>query len=99
MTIINRGKRIGRDHLNRYPKNDGISIPDDSEIDLTIKFGAFPIYVFAPINTAPADIARRVWESSPINWMGSPPAVLKNTKYVGALSKKLDNIPVAQKYI
>ena len=74
-------------------------MPDDSEIDLTIKFGAFPIYVFAPINTAPADIAKSVLDISVINCTGSPPAVLKKTKYVGALSKKLDNIPVAQKYI
>ena len=35
-------------------------MPADSEIDLTIKLGAFPIYVLAPIKTAPAEIARRV---------------------------------------
>ena len=40
---MNNGKRIGRDHLKKYPKNEGISMPDDSEIDLTIKFGAFPM--------------------------------------------------------
>lgn len=52
--------RIGTDHLKRYPKNDGILIPEDSDIDFTIKFGAFPMYVFAPINTAPAEIANNV---------------------------------------
>ena len=35
-------------------------MPDDSDIDLTIKLGAFPIYVLAPMNTAPAEIARSV---------------------------------------
>ena len=64
-----------------------------------MKFGAFPIYVFAPIKTAPAEIAKSVLLNSPINVIGSPPAVLKKTKYVGALSKKLDNTPVYQKYI
>ena len=34
---------MGNDHLNRKPKKDGISIPEDSEIDFTIKLGAFPI--------------------------------------------------------
>lgn len=28
-----------------------------SAMDFTIKFGAFPIYVFAPMNTAPQEIA------------------------------------------
>ena len=43
-----------------YPKKLGISISDDSAIDLTIKFGALPIYELAPINTAPAEIASKV---------------------------------------
>ena len=51
------------------------------------------------MNTAPAEMANKVWLKSPMSNDGSPPAVLKNTKYVGALSKKLDRIPVAQKYI
>ena len=96
---MNSGTKNGIDHLNRYPKKLGISTPDDSAIDLTMKFGAFPIYVFAPIKTAPAEIAKSVLLNSPINVIGSPPAVLKKTKYVGALSKKLDNTPVYQKYI
>ena len=90
---------MGMDHLNKYPKKEGISIPDDSEIDFTIKLGALPIYVFAPMKTAPAEMANKVWLKSPMSNEGSPPAVLKNTRYVGALSKKLDKIPVAQKYI
>ena len=40
---MNKGIRIGIDHLKKYPKKLGILIPDDSEIDLTIKLGAFPI--------------------------------------------------------
>ena len=43
LTKANNGIRIGRDHLNRYPKKDGISIPEDSEIDFTMKLGAFAI--------------------------------------------------------
>ena len=43
LTKTNNGIRIGRDHLNRYPKKDGISIPEDSEIDFIIKLGALPI--------------------------------------------------------
>ena len=58
--MINKGMRIGTDHLKKKPKKLGISIPDDSDMDLTMKLGAFPIYVFAPINTAPAEIAKSV---------------------------------------
>ena len=53
-------------------------MPDDSDIDLTIKLGAFPMYVLAPINTAPAEIARSVLGILFIKKLGSPPAVLKN---------------------
>ena len=52
----NTGTSIHSDH-RIYPKNDGIWIPFSSEIAFTIKLGAFPIYVFAPINTAPQEIA------------------------------------------
>ena len=82
-----------------YPKNEGILILFSSAIALTIKFGALPIYVLAPINTAPKEIANNVPERDVINSIGSPPAVLKKTRYVGALSKKLDKIPVNQKYM
>ena len=40
-----------------YPKKDGIWIPFSSAMDLTMKLGAFPMYVLAPMNTAPAEIA------------------------------------------
>tara|TARA_Y100000816_G_C25747499_1_gene393209 strand:+ start:135 stop:368 length:234 start_codon:yes stop_codon:yes gene_type:complete len=77
---MNSGTRIGIDHLIRYPKKLGIFTPEVSAIDLTIKLGALPIYVFAPIKTAPAEMAKRVFARSPIKIKGSPPAVLKNTK-------------------
>ena len=76
---MNNGTRNGIDHLNRYPKKLGISTPDDSAIDLTMKFGALPIYVFAPIKTAPAEIANNVFFSSPIKVIGSPKK--KNQKF------------------
>ena len=44
-------------------------IPFSSESVLTIKFGALPIYVLAPINTAPQEIA----ESS---FTGTVPSVV-----------------------
>lgn len=40
---MKRGNKIGIDHLKRKPKKLGISIPEDSEIDFTIKLGALPI--------------------------------------------------------
>ena len=49
---------MGIEYLIKNPKKLGISIPEDSDMDLTMKLGAFPIYVFAPINTAPAEIAK-----------------------------------------
>ena len=55
-------------------------MPDDSDIDLTIKLGAFPMYVLAPINTAPEEIARSVLGILFIKKLGSPPAVLKKTR-------------------
>ena len=71
-----------------------------------MKFGAFPIYVIAPINTAPAEIAIKVLgisfirNSAEIVFSGADdPARLKKTKYVGALSRKAERTPVNQKYI
>ena len=55
-------------------------MPDDSDIDLTIKLGAFPMYVLAPINTAPAEIERRGLGILFIKKLGLPPAVLKKTR-------------------
>ena len=43
-----------------YPKKLGILIFAVSAIFFIIKLGAFPIYVFAPIKTEPADIATRI---------------------------------------
>jgi hypothetical protein len=54
--IKNTGINMGIEYLNINPKKLGILIPDSSAMDFTIKFGALPIYVFAPINTAPSDI-------------------------------------------
>src|SRR6184192_1571830 len=42
-----------------YPKNDGIGTPASSAIDFTMKLGAFPMYVFAPMKTDPVAIACR----------------------------------------
>ena len=60
VTSTNSGNRMGTEYLNKYPKKLGISMPADSEMDFTIKFGAFPMYVFAPINTAPEEMANNV---------------------------------------
>lgn len=53
------GIKIGIEYLNKYPKKLGIGTPNSSEIERTIKLGAFPTYVTAPKNTAPVDIAKR----------------------------------------
>ena len=97
------GSRINVDH-NIYPKKLGMFTLFSSAIDCIMKFGAFPIYDIAPINTAPAEIAIKVLgilfirNSAEIVFSGADdPARLKKTKYVGALSKKLDKIPVNQK--
>ena len=81
------------------PKKLGIFTPFSSAMARTIKLGAFPIYVNAPINTAPLEIASKVELNLFIKISGFPPATSKNTRYVGALSKKADNKPVTQKYI
>ena len=56
ISIINTGIRNRSDQVI-YPKKDGMRIPFSSAIDFTMKFGALPIYVLAPINTAPQEIA------------------------------------------
>ena len=92
-----------------YPKKLGILTPSSSAIERTIKLGALPIYVFAPIKTAPAVTAIRscdvmlptevaITEDPTAAPAGKDAAAVMNTRYVGALSRKLDNIPVAQKY-
>ncbi len=56
---MKKGNKMLHDHTI-YLKKLGIEIPSDSAMDLTIKLGAFPIYVKAPIKTAPNDMAFKV---------------------------------------
>ena len=85
-----------------YPKKLGILILFSSAMDLTIKFGALPIYVLAPINTAPAEIASSMSCDTVPTEVAMPcvapraPAVWRKTRYVGVLSRKDDSAPVAQ---
>ena len=51
----------------------------------TIKFGALPIYVSAPMKTAPSEIATRIGECVVVSSAAFPPASSKKTIYVGAL--------------
>ena len=68
------------------PKKLGIEILFSSAIDLTMKLGALPIYVNAPINTAPIDIANKVSGITFIRYSDAEiskellPAILKNTR-------------------
>src|SRR5712671_6801231 len=73
----------------------------------TMKFGPFPIYVFAPMNTDPQETAvSRDLPRSDFNNVAkfstvpptSPDAIAENVRYVGALSRKLDSPPDIQKY-
>ena len=71
-----------------YPKNEGIFIPELSAILLTMKLGPFPIYVLAPMKTAPRLIGTRYCSAIylappsermvPVSW-GRAAAVSKNT--------------------
>jgi len=100
-SIINNGIKYLRD-CRIYPKKEGILIPFSSDMDFTIKLGALPIYVLAPINTAPQEIAISIFTETVPTVVEIPfvaprvPAVVRNTRYVGVLSRKLDNAPVAQ---
>src|SRR5581483_12499537 len=90
-----------------YPKKDGIGTPASSAIDFTMKLGAFPMYVLAPMNTDPVAIAcRKAWFSAIKRRIAScsgtpgysrPRAVDRNVRYVGALSRNDDRPPLAQK--
>src|ERR1039458_3648713 len=51
------GSRTGTAYRPMYPKNEGITTPACSAMDLTIKFGPLPIYVHPPKNTAPTEMA------------------------------------------
>ena len=81
-----------------YPKNDGISMPACSAIDLTMKLGPLPIYVSAPKNTAPIDIAFMNSGAMPATAVamseGKVVAVAWNTMAVGALSRNAESAPV-----
>jgi len=52
------GTKIPTDHTI-YPKKLGMFTPPSWAMAFTIKLGAFPIYVVAPKNTAPVEIAKR----------------------------------------
>ena len=54
--MINTGYRISIAQPI-YAKKPGILMPSSSAIALIMKFGALPIYVLAPMKTAPAEIA------------------------------------------
>ena len=101
ISIINTGIRNRSDQVI-YPKKDGMRIPFSSAIDFTMKFGALPIYVLAPINTAPQEIASSIICGTIPTLVCRPavapsvPAVVRNTRYVGVLSRKLDMAPVTQ---
>ena len=64
-----------------------------------MKFGPLPMYEFAPMNTAPRLIATRVAWDTPTTSAGcpSPWARARKVRYVGALSRKDESAPVAQK--
>ena len=55
-------------------------------MDFTIKFGAFPMYVLAPINTAPQEIAISILNATVPTVVAIPlvapsvPAVVRNTR-------------------
>ena len=76
ISIINTGIKNVSDHAI-YPKNDGIRTPFSSDIDFTIKFGAFPIYVFAPMNTAPHEIASSILTGTAPSVVATPPLNLE----------------------
>ena len=85
ISIINTGIRNRSDQVI-YPKKDGMRIPFSSAIDFTMKFGALPIYVLAPINTAPQEIAERSFTGTVPSVVAIPfvnprvPAVVRNTR-------------------
>jgi len=54
---MKQGISMGREYFNMYPKKLGMFTPASSAIDFTMKLGALPIYVLAPMKTAPAEMA------------------------------------------
>src|SRR5213592_303540 len=94
-----------------YPKNPGIRTPPCSAMALTMKFGPLPMYVLAPMKTEPHEIAAKSigplgFASKSLKYISFPTsempcwplAVAAKVRYVGALSRKLDKAPDAQKY-
>jgi hypothetical protein len=57
-----------------YPKKLGILTPCSSAIDLTMKFGPLPMYEFAPMKTAPQDMAASTLADMP------PPSLKLNPR-------------------
>ena len=88
--MTNSGMRMHPDHAI-YPKKLGIFILLSSAIDFTMKLGALPIYVLAPINTEPADTATSISGSTFPMVVATPSvnpseaAVVRNTRYEHAI--------------
>ena len=85
-----------------YPKKLGMDILFSSEIERTIKFGALPIYVNAPIKTAPDEIAKRISydefaqaEAIARLWEGASPRE-EAFKSVGLSKERMDKLFKAQ---
>ena len=81
-------------------------MPCCSAMLFTMKFGPFPMYVFAPIKTDPQETAASKLRPNPDRSSApkfstlvpiNPDAIAVNVKYVGALSKKLESAPDIQK--
>lgn len=86
-----------RENFNMYPKNEGMSMPLCSAMDLTMKLGPLPMYVSEPKNTAPIHIALRSISLIPATTapsVGRVNAVAWNTIAVGALSRNAERHPV-----
>lgn len=85
---------------------EGVSMSCLSAMLLTIKFGAFPMYVKAPIKTDPQEIAaNKLCPASDftreLRFSALPPtnpeAIAAKVMYVGALSRMPESNPVTQK--
>jgi hypothetical protein len=96
-TITLIGRIIKHDH-NIYITKEGILIPLALAIEFINMFGAFPMYVIAPITTELTEIATKMFGYTCINSCALPPAILKNKRYDGALSRKEEAREQSQKY-
>jgi len=61
-----------------YPKKDGIFTSFSSAIAFTMKFGAFPMYVFAPMRLSRSNRREQLRDS------GSRPAFPTGSVFMGA---------------